>query len=649
MRVMNYYLVAVASGRYHGHEPLTYAHESNVAPGTIVQVPLQRQQCLGFILAPTDKPSFETKPLTKVYDDIPALPKQLIGLYEWLRAYYRAPVGMTTQLFLPKDLPERTRTLKPTANMTSNKPLPPLTAEQEEAIQVINAPGSYLVHGETGSGKTRLYMELASRTLAAEKSCIILTPEISLTSQLAQEFSRVIGPDRLFVIHSQLTAAARRKLWLTINSATQPIIIIGPRSALFSPLRNIGLIVLDEAHEPAYKQESSPYYHAARVAAQLAHSHAAILILGSATPTVAEYFYAEQKSRPIIRLTKPAIADSVSTEVDVITVDMRDKNNLSTTYPLSHALITQINEAMSNNLQTLLFLNRRGTARIVLCENCGWQANCPHCDLPLTYHHDSHSLRCHTCSFHEKAYSSCPSCGNADISLKSAGTKAILTAVQKKFPMARIARFDADNLTGERLHELYEEIRSGEIDILIGTQLLAKGLDLPRLGLVGVLNADASLYIPDFTAQERTYQLLYQLIGRVGRGHQTGTVVVQTYSPDNATIQAATDKDWERFYQAELKERKTFLFPPYCHMLKLSCRRATSASAQKAAETVAEILRAAIPRIIIDGPAPAFHEKIQNKYVWQLIIKSKERQRLLEVISALPSDWYYDIDPVDLL
>lgn len=645
---MNYYLVAISSGRYHGHEPLTYASESDLEPGTVVQAPLQRQQCLGFVLEKTTKPNFKTKPLTKVYD-LPALPHQLSELYQWLLTYYKAPVGMTTQLFLPKDFPERPRSMKSTSVQASTCQLPPLTAEQQTAVATIDSPGSYIIHGETGSGKTRIYMELASQTLAAGQSCIILTPEISLTSQLAQEFSNIVAPDRLFVIHSQLTAAARRKLWLTINASTEPIVVIGPRSALFSPLRSVGLIILDEAHEPAYKQESSPYYHAIRVASQLAHSHSAKLILGSATPSVAEYFVAEQKRRPIIRLTKPAIADKASTDVNVITVDMRDKHQLSTTYPLSNDLVNQLHEALNNNQQSLLFLNRRGTARIVLCEDCGWQANCPHCDLPLTYHHDSHRLRCHTCSYGEQARASCPSCGNSDISLKSAGTKAIMTAVQKRFPMARIARFDADNLTGERLHELYEEIRTGAIDILIGTQLLAKGLDLPRLGLVGVLNADASLYIPDFTAQERTYQLLYQLIGRVGRGHQSGTVVIQTYSPDNATIQAATTKNWDTFYAAELKEREMFLFPPYCHLLKLSCRRATSASAQKAAESVADALRSTIPRIIIDGPAPAFHEKVQNKYVWQLIIKSKERQKLLDVISELPKDWYYDIDPVDLL
>lgn len=247
--------------------------------------------------------------------------------------------------------------------------------------------------------------------------------------------------------------------------------------------------------------------------------------------------------------------------------------------------------------------------------------------------------------------SSCPECGNADIILKSIGTKSVVAEIRKLFPTARVERFDTDSKKGERVHELYDAIHSGGIDILVGTQMLAKGLDLPKLGLVGVINADASMYLPDFTAQERTYQLLYQVIGRVGRSSQASdtSAIIQTYSPDSPTIRAAAKRDWETFYRSELAERKEFLFPPFCYLLKISCKRATSASAQANAEKIVTILKNKQLKILIDGPAPAFHEKIQNKYVWQLIIKSKERSELLKVIDLLPGDWSYDIDPINLL
>ena len=647
---MKYYLVAVGNARYHGREPLTYSFDGSLSPGAIVEVPLQKTKSLGFIVAGVpQKPEFPTKALLRSFPDLPPLPKPSIDTFERMRTYYPAPLGILTQLFLPKDLPERTvKTRKQEQLHKSSKPLPPLTAAQAEVASQLHSPGTTILHGETGSGKTRLYIACAQKAIAEGKSCIILTPEISLTSQLAQTFASVFT-DNLHVIHSHLTPAARRKHWLELASAKTPQVVIGPRSALFSPLASIGLIVIDEAHDSAYKQDNTPHYHATRVAAMLAQAHGAPLILGSATPSVHDYFLAQQTKRPIVRLTQPAIRHETHNGVTVTTVDMKNKDNLSSTGHFSNQLIAAMHERLAQNQQTLLFLNRRGTARVILCAKCGWQAACPHCDLPLTYHHDSHTLRCHICTYHTAAVTSCPTCGNADITLKSIGTKAIMTAVQKLFPTATVARFDADNKEGERVHELYEDIHSGKIDILVGTQMLAKGLDLPQLGLVGIINADSSLYIPDFTAQERTYQMIYQLIGRVGRGHSAGYVVIQTYTPENPTLQAAATKDWATFYDRELTERKAYLFPPYVHVLKLSCRRASTKSAIAAAEKVAERLYAEQLPIRIEGPAPAFHEKVQNKYVWQLVIKAKHRHHLLRVIELLPSDWSHDIDPVDLL
>lgn len=647
---MYYYYVAIASTRYHKKEPLTYAFDSEIPAGSLVTVPLQKQTCLGFVLGPTPAPSFSTKSIFHHHANAGSVPAPLRQLLLWMLEYYPAPLGLTTSLFLPKDIPLKIRKPKPIISPSPiSEPLPELTNEQLRAVKKMSTPGSFLLHGETGSGKTRVYLELALKTIANNKSCIVLTPEISLTSQLAQQFARIISPDRLFVIHSQLTNAARRSLWQRAAAATTPIIIIGPRSALFSPVQKVGLVVLDEFHEAAYKQENAPHYQTSRVAAKLANIHNATMVLGSATPSIIDYYYAEQKKRPIVRLSERAINAKNTTDVTTHIVDMRDRNNNNSHGSLSNKLVKEIENALQAKRQSILFLNRRGTARVVLCSGCGWQAVCPRCDLPLTYHHDTHVLRCHMCGYTEAARTSCPECGNSDIILKSVGTKALMTTLEKKFPTATIARFDADSAAGERIHELYEKIHAGKIDILVGTQLLAKGLDLPKLGLVGVINADASLYVPDFSAQERTYQLLYQLIGRVGRGHQAGVVVVQTYSPENPAITTAINRDWTTFYKNELAERHEFMFPPYCHMLKASCRRATSASAQKNAERIAAVLQKNHRGVAIEGPAPSFHEKIQSKYVWQLILKSKDRAKLLACIKDLPPDWSYDIDPIDLL
>ncbi len=646
---MRYYNVAVATAKYHGDELLTYVSPRSVKLGALVVVPLQHSEVYGFIVEETTKPPFSAKELRLLEPTLPPLPVASLQLFAWMRTYYPSPLGITAQLFLPTHFPKTLKLPQDESFSSPNFPsLPPLSSSQREALEAIQTPGSFLVHGETGSGKTRFYIELAQKSLLSSKSCIILTPEISLTSQLAHEFEKSFDKKQLIILHSQLSEATRRNIWLQLLTAKQPYIVIGPRSALFTPFANVGLIVVDESHEVTYKQENAPHYHAARIASKLAEFHKAQVILGSATPSVSDYFIATTRQRPILQLD--AIGVNTARQNATI-VDMRDKTQLSRSPHLSICLLKSMEKTLAEKKQILLFINRRGTARIVLCENCGWQAACPHCDLPLTYHQDTHVLRCHTCGISQQAVSSCPMCKATNIILKSIGTKAVASEVKKIFPAARIERFDTDNKKGEHMHELYSDVRAGNIDILVGTQILAKGLDLPKLGLAGVINADASMYVPDFTAQERTYQLLYQVIGRVGRSSQATetSAVIQTYSPDSPTIQAAAERQWKTFYQTELDERKTFLFPPFCYLLKVSCKRVKSTSAQANAEKFAAILKDEGLRIVIDGPAPAFHEKVQNKYVWQLILKSKERGELLKVIKLLPSDWSYDIDPINLL
>ncbi|HSX45423.1 MAG TPA: primosomal protein N', partial [Candidatus Saccharimonadia bacterium] len=532
---MFYYQVWVRSGRYHGSEPLTYSSDEKLAAGSVVQVELQTELVLGFVSGTTTRPRFKIKPIARVFD-LPPLPTHSLRLAKWLQDYYPAPLGVISQQFLPAGLSEKQ--LETEAADFSSKPdlsvLPPLTDEQKTALTAMAEPDTYLLHGITGSGKTRLYVELAAQVMATGKSAIILTPEISLTSQLAGSFRQVFG-ERVIVMHSQQAPAERRKAWLDCLRSEQPVIVVGPRSALFSPLSKIGLIVLDESHENAYKQEQSPQYQAGRVAAQLAGMAHASLILGSATPSVSDYYLAEQKQKPIITLAELA-QPGRHPATEVVLVDRKERDQFSRSYHFSRPLIDAVEGALKRGEQSLLYLNRRGTARLVLCENCGWQANCPHCDVPLTYHGDHHMLRCHSCDYHEPALSSCPVCGHADIIFRTAGTKAIVDEVQKLFPQARVARFDTDNLRAERFEQHYENVKKGDVDILVGTQLLAKGLDLPRLSTLGILLADTSLYLPDFSAQERTFQLMSQVLGRIGRGHVAGRAVIQTYHPDHPVL-----------------------------------------------------------------------------------------------------------------
>lgn len=653
---MYYYLVWVRSSRYHGDDPLTYTSDDKLNIGNVVLVELQNQMVIGFVSGVTSKPRFKTKPISQALD-IPALPQHLIKLAAWLKTYYPAPIGIITQQLLPASLSDKRITSKSQLNFDEAKKdqLPKLTSQQNSALADMAEQDTYILHGITGSGKTRIYIELVEKSLAGGKSAIVLTPEISLTTQLADSFKSVFG-QRVIIMHSQQTPVERQTAWLESLRAEQPVIIVGPRSALFSPVQNLGLIILDEAHESAYKQEQAPQYQTGRVAAYLASMSRSSLILGSATPAISDYYLAEQKKKPIIELTKLATdkktsksADSARYKVKVDIIDKKDHSLFSRSPTFSNSLLKAIEVALGKGEQTLLYLNRRGTARLVMCENCGWQATCPHCDLPLTYHGDHHQLRCHSCSYHTSSPSSCPACKHPTIMFKTAGTKAVVEEIERLFPQAKIARFDTDNTKAERFEKHYEDIRNGKVDILVGTQLLAKGLDLPKLSTLGIILADTSLYMPDFSAHERTFQLLNQVLGRIGRGHVAGHAVIQTYRPEHPALTTAINSDYKTFYEAELASRKQFLFPPFCYLLKISVRRASISSAQAAAEKIKEDIQQNGYHVRVEGPAPSFYERFQNKYQWQLVAKATQRSELIKIIDSLPANCSYDIDPMDLL
>jgi primosomal protein N' (replication factor Y) len=342
-----------------------------------------------------------------------------------------------------------------------------------------------------------------------------------------------------------------------------------------------------------------------------------------------------------------ATGEPQTAEIEV--VDINNRDNYGRNSYFSNKLLDSIEKSLEQGEQSLVFLNRRGTARIVICQNGDWQALCPNCDLPLTYHGDSHLMRCHTCGYKNNPPISCPVCGSPDIIFKSFGTKAIEYQLKRLFPEAKVQRFDNDNAKNERFDIHYAEVVKGGVDILVGTQILVKGLDLPKLSTVGVVAADSSLYFPDYLADEQTYQLLTQVIGRVGRGHRDGRVIIQTHNPSGLALQAAIKKDWQLFYDQQINERRKYTFPPFCFLLKLTCSRRSRESAMGASlKLIKQISNMGIKAQII-GPAPRFIEKINGSYNWQVTVKAKNRDQLIKIIHNLPNNWQYDIDPSNLL
>jgi primosomal protein N' (replication factor Y) len=554
-------------------------------------------------------------------------------------------LGVITQQILPSKIPIDSNLEQPKDLDIDSSNLPDLNEDQYMAMKALNGPGTYILHGKTGSGKTRVYIEEAIKTISIGKSVIVLSPEIGLSSQLFDNFKSVFK-DRVIAVHSRQTPKNRINAWLRCLISKEPLVIIGPRSAIFSPLKELGLIVIDEMHDGAYKQEQAPHYQTIRVASALSNTTKSKLILGSATPSIADYFLAEQKSRPIIKLNKLAKGPSEKIEVNI--VDLKNKDLFSVSHLLSDALIDSIKRSLSDKEQSLIFLNRRGTSRLILCEKCSWESLCPNCNLPLIYHGDQHHLRCHTCGFIDRQLPNiCPNCGSDSILYTTIGTKAVVDEVQSLFTNARIRRFDTDNLKQDSVGESYQSIVAGEVDILIGTQQLAKGFDLPKLSTVGILQADTNLFIPDYTSEERGFQLVTQVLGRIGRGHINGRAVIQTFNTNSTILKSAINQDYDSFYMKEISDRERYKFPPFYSLLKLTVRRASAKSAEAACLKLKELIGDSSLRI--EGPAPSFHEKIDGKFQWQLVVKSTNRRNLIDVIKILPTGWSYDIDPSNLL
>ncbi len=651
METTRYYYLITPLAYTGAATAFTYHAETKLEVGQLVEIPIARRKLIGVVIETTNKPRFATKAILQVID-IPKIPSDLLKLASWMSDYYAASPGTVWSTMLPAGLAKNRRAVAAakTPAAASGMPESALTKEQTAALAQIRASthATHLLQGVTGSGKTRIYLELAAVALAAGRSVIVLVPEIMLTPQVVGQFEAAFG-DTVLASHSKLTEAKRHQIWSAAMAATvasQPRVIVGPRSCLFLPTHNLGLIVVDECHESTYKQERSPRYHAVVTAAQRAKLTGAKLVLGSATPGLQELYLAQQGRIEHIMLTR-RVNEIPHAQATII--DLRNKDLFRLSKFITQPLLDAITQTITDGRQTLLYINRRGSASSQICGDCGHVTTCPNCQLPLTFHADLMRLICHHCNFRRPAPAVCPECNGAALRLLGGGTKRVEAEIERLFPNARIARLDRDSATISHIKTVFAGLRRGDIDIVIGTQMIAKGLDLPAVDTIGVVGADTMLHLPDFTASERTYQLLSQVSGRTGRGDRPGRIFIQTYTPEHPAIAAAANSAYDAFAAAELAERHLLNYPPYVYLLKLSVSGATRETTAAEADGFAAKLRQ-IPGLAVIGPAPAFIETQSGRYHWMLIIKSKNRPPLVDIATKLPGDhWTADLDPINLL
>ncbi len=637
-------------------EVFTYASKEKLETGQIVQIPVGKKNMFGVVFKKVEKPDFETREILKIVEKTP-IPKHLIELSKWMSQYYATPLSQVLSGILPAGLGKNRRSSKKEKiKLTDEEESCSnflYTNQQQNAINKLDKihSGTVLLHGITGSGKTSIYINQTEKVLANQQSAIILVPEIALTSQLVLNFEKHFS--NIKIIHSHQTEAERHKTWLKILNDPEPQVIIGARSALFAPVKNLGLIIIDECHEPSFKQDQTPKYSALRASSFLASNFNFKAIFGSATPLIEDYFLAELSAKnngnEIVKLTELAKKEAQPAKIELVDLTKKDSKNHRF---FSKKMLAEMEQTLSENKQVLIYHNRRGSASITLCHNCGWMALCPNCFVPLTLHADKFQLSCHICGHKERPPISCPDCGEAEIIHKGIGTKAIEEEIRKLFPQKKVARFDADSDKNETVEKLYNEIHNGEIDIIIGTQVIAKGLDLPNLKTVCVVQADAGLALPDLTSIERNFQLISQVIGRVGRHSNESNVIIQTYQPEAPSIQFGLNQDYTGFYNFEIKNRQKQNYPPFVYLLKLTCVYKTEISAVRNSQKEAHKIRKKFSKDVqIFGPTPAFYERIGETYRWQIVIKSKKRAQLLTIAREFQGkpQWRVDLDPSGLI
>ncbi|MDI6783858.1 MAG: primosomal protein N' [bacterium] len=657
--------------------------------GMRVRVPFGNRKKIGYVVEFPEVPKVqELKPIERLIDAAPVLDAHLISLTKWVADYYSCTWGEVLKLVTPPAKFPRRKKIQ-----TEQEPLPysfiaehtdlfsrleiiprepqSPTKEQQKALDLIcrnlrlNQFKTILLYGVTGSGKTEVYLQSIAECLKLGRGALVLVPEIAITYQIIKRFKDRFG-DRVAVLHSGLTPSERYEQWKSVKRGDIRI-VVGVRSAIFAPIYNLGLIIVDEEHETSYKQNNTPRYNARDVAVLRGKMLNATVVLGSATPSLESYYNATRNKYQLSELTM-RIDNRLLPKFTII--DIKDE---FISDPNAKILCRKLRDAVTDRLQkkeqTILFLNQRGYARIVLCRTCGHREVCDDCSTTVTYHLTTNQLHCHYCGKKYPAPKLCPNCEGKLIRYLGVGTEQVETEVQQLFPQAKIARLDMDIRKTPGLYEtVLENFILGKTDILVGTQMIAKGIDVPNVTLVGVINADTSLTAPDFRGAERTYALLTQVAGRAGRGRVPGEVIVQTFYPSHPAIKAAKQNNRHEFYQFELKNRRKLTYPPFRHLGLILISHTKLDTAQAVVANLADLFRenvnidetTKLPQVEIFGPAVAPIPKLQKKYRFQILLKAKETSALRELyqtsILQLPqrtkignTSITIDVDPIQMM
>ncbi len=647
---------------------------------------------VGFVVGWTDqKPSFPTKSILKALDETPFITPSLLKLARWVADTYLCSMGEALAAVAPPALaaPKRFSSVQPKPLPGEKAELFRLTSEQSRAVEPLLAAvdkgvfAPFLIRGITDSGKTEVYFRAIEHALKAGRQALYLLPEIALTPLFAERLEKRFGPERVRVWHSGITPGERWRTWTGVRDGRVHV-LLGARSAVFAPFPRLGVIVVDEEHEPSFKQEDRPRYHTRDVAMERARLENIVTIFGSATPSLEIYTRAKAGEMTLLELT------SRIEERELPPIELIDKRRLSnktkSSYSLtrslahSHAVFSEplhfaLEQRLARREQSMLFVNRRGYTPFMRCQTCGWVARCSRCSTTMTCHikedfvpkmseRKEHrpvpadtTLQCHACALSEKAPICCPSCQGMRLRSYGTGTQRVEQEVQRLFPFAKTARLDRDTAGTHRAYErLYREFASGKMDVLIGTQMIAKGFDFPNVTLVGVVDADVSLHLPDFRAAERTFQLITQVAGRTGRGPAGGKVMVQTHHPDHFALLAAQKHDFETFYKVELSSRKAFHYPPFSRLVLVLVRSAKEEGARLEAEVLADVLteRLKAEGVEILGPAPAPYSRIRGQFRYQILLKTVNSDAFkdlqwLKGYRPKRAFLTVDVDPMDLL
>ncbi len=637
--------------------------------GTRVLVPFKNREILGYVVgASKESSSFKTKAVTQLFDDGLILDDAMLALTKRISEYYCCSWGEAIANALPQLVKKKT----PVAEKRKKKKEEDLPADEEPALKGVHNLSKeqqsaldkitqaldafqnkiFLLYGVTASGKTEVYVRAIEACFKQDRTAIVLVPEIALTVHVKNYFKERFH-DEIIVLHSQMPPRERYDGWLKIREGKCRI-VLGPRSAVFAPLKRLGLIIIDEEQEDTYKQEESPRYHAGQVARWRAEAEDAVLILGSATPALRTMFEADEQKIEKILLKERVTTHSLP-RIEV--VDLRGERN-----PIcSRVLERAIEETLRKKEGILIFLNRRGFSTQLRCSSCQEIARCRFCFVSLTFHQEVNAAVCHYCNFRWTKLTECPTCKSHGLQYLGMGSEKIESDFARRFPQARIARLDSDVARKKgKAEEILKAFAKNEIDILVGTQMIAKGHDFPRITLVGVLMADLALALPDYRSSERNFQILVQVAGRAGRGEKQGRVVIQTYSPDHYSIKAAAKQDYEAFYKAEIESRKRMGYPPFSHLINVIVRGPNNAHVENYILSLRMILeqKAANANIFsIIGPAPCPIPKLRGHYRWHIMLKGNEMKMMNQSLKAAVAGvrkmnsvmMAVDVDPVNIL